>query len=88
MNKDKMSFMEKIDFIMQHFGISDTEGKEESVRQWLHKKQLDDEDLTCLLEAHEKFILSNVIKSVCEHNYYDADQDFIASQCVKCGEPK
>lgn len=49
---------DKIDFIMQHFGIADTEGKEESVKQWLHKKQLDDEDLICLLEAHEKFILS------------------------------
>lgn len=90
-NKDKMSFMEKIDFILRHFGIPNTEGKGESVRQWLSLKKLDDEDLVMLLEAYEKFILSNVVgrsEQYCDnadrHNRHILNDGF--AYCPECGK--
>ena len=81
--------MEKIDFILRHFGIPNTEGKGESVRQWLSLKKLDDEDLVMLLEAYEKFILSNVVGRseqlvcyICKKNPVEVEDDI----CKNCAD--
>ena len=52
--------MEELDFIIKHFDISLSESKEESVRQFLNSKDLDEEDLINLLESYEEFIINKL----------------------------
>lgn len=76
--------------------IESTEIYKNSISHNLKKEYQDyhyDIDLKIITELHNKakalqLQQIGVIKSVCEHEYYDSDQDFIANQCVKCGHIK
>jgi len=60
-NSDKVMNNEKeLDFIMNYFEISNTEGKEESVSQFLMSKKFDADDLINLLDEYKKFCLSKL----------------------------
>lgn len=41
-----------------------------------------------VLDFMKEAALEKLRKSVCDHQYYDSEQDYVASQCVKCGHPK